>query len=69
MFDPKRLALEMAMKRLIGKKNQKIVVCHKNCILFCFKYVSFPLCVGVSDGRMFGRHSKFARDLSSCSRG
>ena len=24
----------------VGKKNQKIVVCHKNCILFCFKYVS-----------------------------
>ena len=69
MFDPVRLALEMAMKKWIGKKNQKIVVCHKNCILFCFKYVSFPICVGLSDGRMFGRHSKFARDKSSFRRG
>ena len=50
----------MAVNSSIVKKSQKIVVFQKNCILFCFKNVSFTLSDVLKGGRTSDCH------LNSC---
>ena len=52
--------MEVVTNSEIGKKRQKIVVFQKNCILFCFKNVSFTLSDVLKGGRTSDCH------LNSC---
>ena len=52
----------MSINSQIGGKSQKIVVFHLNYIFFCFKNVSFTLCLWMSDGHIVWPSVEFARE-------